>query len=70
MKKNEIKLVCGEESIVLTIERAQATLQIQKEMGKSTWGIPEDSPYQFVNNGIVKRSNTKDSKVSKPAAGD
>jgi len=63
-----IKLVFGDESKIFPFEYAQSLLCLRKEMNRSAtikrkgWELPDDSPYEFKNNGLIKRANTKNSK--------
>ena len=69
MKKVKLISIHGEQEF--TPGHAQNILQIAAYMNKicrggPTWALPEDSPYEFINNGLIKRTNKGDSK--KPAA--
>lgn len=73
MKK--VTLVCGDRSQDFEPAHAQNILQITVYMQKVSnigpgWELPEDSPYEFVNNGLIKRSNKRDSKESPTSKGD
>jgi len=54
-----IKLICGKQEITVSFEEAQRILQVQAGMlGRgSKWHLPEDSNYEFKDNGIIKRAN-------------
>ena len=66
--KGKVKLVCGDQSEYFPFVVAQNLLYVQKEMNrtrtvkKEGWTLPDDSPYEFIDNGLIKRRNTKDSK--------
>ena len=66
--KGKVKLVFGDESKCFPFEMAQGLLQIRKEMNRSMtikkpgWELPDDSPYEFKDNGLIKRANTKKGK--------
>jgi len=53
-------LVCGKQKLETTPTQAQSILQIQKEMKLKGWELPKDSPYQFIDNALIKRADTKD----------
>jgi len=58
-----ITLICGDQKWEVDPLRAQAVLKIQKQMhSRNGWKLPEDSPYEFVDNALIKRGNTKDCK--------
>jgi hypothetical protein len=63
-------LVCGKQKTKeLTPAVAQAYLQIQKAMGNSgtKWELPKNSPYEFIDNALIKRADKKDcTGVKKP----
>jgi len=66
--KGKVKLVFGDEAKLFSFEVAQGLLYVRKEMNRGStikkkgWELPEDSPYEFKNNGLIKRANTKNSK--------
>ena len=66
--RKTIKLTCEHGDKEFPPEQAQSILRVSAYMYKvchvSGWELPEDSPYEFINNGLIKRSNTKDSKKS------
>ena len=74
--KGKIKLICGDESQSFPFEQAQSLLYIQKEMNRTLrkkikgWELPEDSPYEFINNGLIKRPNKGNSKIEAVSKGD
>ena len=73
MKK--VTLVCGDLSRDFEPAHAQNILQITVYMQKVSnigpgWELPEDSPYEFVNNGLIKRQNKRDSEGSATPKGD
>ena len=74
--KGKVKLVCGEQSECFSFSVAQSLLYIRKEMNrvsiikKPGWELPEDSPYEFKDNGLIKRTNTGNSKKSAKSDGD
>ena len=62
MKK--VKLINSNGEQEFTPAFAQNILQITAYMrkvcrGGPTWELPEDSPYEFINNGLIKRGNKK-----------
>ena len=63
-------LVCGEQKLETTEQNAQSILYIQKGMRLKGWELPEDSPYQFVDNALIKRANKRDCKGPKKRKGD
>ena len=60
MKK--VTLICGDQKDVVSPEIAQSRLQIQKVMRIKGWELPEDSPYEFKDNALIKRTDTRDCK--------
>ena len=66
--KGKVKLVCGDQSESFPFVVAQSLMQIQKEMNRTSrvkregWKLPDDSPYEFKDNGFIKRTDTKESK--------
>ena len=59
-----IKLVCDKKKMEVTPEYAQRILFIQKGMGiKNGWKLPNDSPYEFKNNALIERTDTKVSRA-------
>ena len=73
--KGKVKLVCGEQTEYFSFVVAQSLMYIRKEMNrysaikKAGWTLPEDSPYEFKDNGLIKRSNTKHSKEPSESSG-
>jgi len=73
MKKVKLTSIHGEKEF--TPELAQNILQITAYMkkvcrGGPTWALPEDSPYEFINNGLIKRQNKGDSEKPATSKGD
>ncbi len=74
--KGKVKLVCGDKSENFPFVVAQNMLYIQKEMNRvrviktEGWTLPDDSPYEFIDNGLIKRKNTRDSKEPSQLQGD
>lgn len=74
--KGKVKLVFGEQAEYFSFEKAQGLLYVRKEMNrhsvikKKGWELPEDSPYEFKDNGLIKRGNTKNSKKQTELPGD
>ena len=68
--KGKVKLVFDGKSKYFPFEMAQGLLYIRTEMNRTSvikkpgWKLPDDSPYEFKNNGLIKRANTKHSKKS------
>ena len=66
-----VKLVCDKEKREVTPEMAQSLLFIQKGMGiKNGWELPKDSPYEFKNNALIERTDTKVSRKKATRKGD
>lgn len=63
-------LICGEQTLETTEQNAQSLLYIQKGMGIKGWQLPEDSPYDFVDNALIKRANKKDCRGKRKSKGD
>lgn len=57
-----ITLICGDMQWEVTPKRAQDVLYIQAQMGVKGWELPKDSPYEFKNNALIKRKDTRDRK--------
>jgi len=57
-----VTLVCDKEKREVTPEMAQDLLWIQGQMKIKGWELPKDSPYQYIGNALIKRSNTSDCK--------
>ena len=58
-----VVLVCGDQKQETTEAHAQRLLYIQKGMNiKNGWTLPDDSPYEFKANALIKRANTGDCK--------
>jgi len=60
-----VTLVCGKDKCEVSEIKAQSLLQIQKEMKLKGWQLPQNSPYEFKDNALIKRADTKNSKVKK-----
>ena len=60
-----ITLVCGKDKLVVHESKAQSILYIQKQMKVKGWELSKDSPYQFIGNALIKRTDTKDCKGEK-----
>ena len=60
----KVKLISGKTEKSFDIQVAQNILVIEKEMKVKGWSLPEDSQYEFKDNGLIKRSSTKASKRS------
>lgn len=71
----KIKLICGDQVGEFSFEVAQSLLYIRQEMNrvmiikKKGWELPDDSPYEFKNNGLIKRADKGNSKKSTASAG-
>ncbi len=65
-----VVLVCGKERLETTPEHAQDLLWVQKQMKRKGWELSKDSPYQYVNNALIKRPDTGDCKGEKSKKGD
>lgn len=62
-----VTLVCGKDKVEVTPQKAQALLFIQQGMKLKGWELPKGSPYEFKDNALIKRTDTKDCKgESKP----
>jgi len=71
----KVKLICGDRSQDFAPALAQNILQMTAYMQKVSnigpgWELPEDSPYEFINNGLIKRPNKKDSEQPPSRGGD
>ena len=62
-------LVCGKDKQEVAPSKAQAILYIQNVMGVKGWELPKDSPYEFINNALIKRADTKDCKPKSGKSG-
>ena len=63
MKVKLVNPTSNVEPIELEVGHAERLLRMENNGG---WKLPENSPFTFsVENGITKRSNTKDSKKPK-----
>ena len=62
-------LVSGKDKVEVTPQMAQALLYIQKGMGLKGWELPSDSPYEFKDNALIKRTDTADRKGEKKRKG-
>ena len=58
----KITLVCGKEKKEVTPVVAQNILKIQKESRMGSWELPSNSPYEFKDNALIKRTDTEDCK--------
>ena len=65
-----VRLVCGKKKCEVSEIRAQSILQIQKEMKLKGWSLPNNSPYEFKDNALIKRADNKDCKGKKKSKGD
>ena len=65
-----VTLICGEQTLEATEQGAQSILYIQKEGGFGDWRLPDDSPYEFVDNALIKRANKKNCRGKKEPKGD
>ena len=74
--KGKVKLVFEEQAEYFSFEKAQGLIRVRREMNrhstikKKGWELPEDSPYEFKDNGLIKRANTKHSKKQTELPGD
>ena len=68
--KSKMLLVCGKQKLETTPKQAQSILQIQKEMKRGGWELPKDSPYEFIDNALIKRTDKKDCKPKSKPKGD
>ena len=57
-----VTLICGKQKQEVTELKAQNILYIQKESGHGDWKLKANSPYQFKDNALIKRADTKDCK--------
>ena len=57
-----VTLVCGKDKCEVSEIVAQSRLKIQKASGHGSWELPKDSPYEFKDNALIKRTGTKDCK--------
>jgi hypothetical protein len=65
-----VTLVSGKDKIKVTPIKAQGLLYIQKGMGLRGWELPNDSPYEFKDNALIKRTDKKVSKRKAKPKGD
>jgi hypothetical protein len=55
-----IRLVCGEQSIEVSVHKAESILHVQKESGNlSHWQLEEGSNYNLINGKLIKRDSSK-----------
>ena len=52
-----ITLICGEEKKKFSVQQAESILYIQNQMRLKGWELPDNSPYKYENNALVKRGN-------------
>ena len=64
-----VTLTCGKQKLETTERHAQSLLYIQKEMRLDGWKLPKDSPYQFIDNALIKRANKEDCKDTPKSKG-
>ncbi len=57
-----VKLICGKQKCEVSEIQAQSRLQIQRAMKIKGWELPKDSPYEFIDNALIKRADKKDCK--------
>lgn len=54
-----ITLILGEQKVKFSAEQATSILVIQKKMKtKVGYRLPDDSPYEFKDNALIKRRNS------------
>ncbi|GAH10023.1 unnamed protein product, partial [marine sediment metagenome] len=74
--RGKVALVFEGKTEYFSFEKAQGLLCVRKEMNrhstikKKGWELPEDSPYEFKDNGLIKRRDTKNSKKQTKFSGD
>jgi hypothetical protein len=54
-----VRLVCYEQEINVTVEKAEALLHVISEMRLDSWRLPVDSPYKLVNGKIIESGSTE-----------
>lgn len=57
-----ITLICGDQKKKFSVRQAESILWIQGQMKKGDWKLPDDCPYEYIDNALRKRANTKDCK--------
>lgn len=55
-----MKLILGKAKHEFSELQAQRMLQIQRKMKSDSWKLPNDSPYEFKDNALIKRTDTAD----------
>ena len=65
MLNKMVTLICGEQKLKTTPKNAQDLLHIQKQMSLKGWELPDDSPYEFIDNALIKRADKTDCKGEK-----
>jgi hypothetical protein len=66
----KVKLICGDDSTVVDFQVAENMLRIQREMRREGWVLPDDSPYEFKDNGLIRRTNKRVSRKESEKAAD
>ena len=67
-----ITLINGDIKKKFSIRQAQNMLYIQGQMRSNCWKLEDDSPYEFIDNALIKRPSKKNSidKAAKQAITD
>jgi len=74
--RGKVKMIFEDQTEYFSFEKAQGLLCVRAGMNrhssikKKGWELPEDSPYEFKDNGLIKRANTKNSKKQSEPSGD
>lgn len=58
----KVKLICGDVSETVDFQVAENRLRIQREMRLEGWVLPDDSPYEFRDNGLIRRTNKRNTR--------
>ena len=57
-----VTLICGDQSQKFPVQQAQSILYIQKQMRLKGWVLPDDSPYEYIDNALRTRADKGDCK--------
>ena len=60
-----VTLVCGDKKLETSELQVQSILRIQKQMKRGDWVLPNDSPYEFKDNALIKRTSKEDCRGKK-----
>jgi hypothetical protein len=65
-----VTLICGKARCTVSEQKAQSLLYIQKQMRLNGWKLPKNSPYEFIDNALIKRPDKEDCKGESERQGD